>query len=74
MIFIKTNTSASICGSVDYHNNVQALLKAVDKQFKISDKAQHLNYEVFTHEVHPYERCAWAHHVNVGYSSTTKDS
>ena len=56
MIFIKTNISASICGSVDHHDNVQALLKAADEQFKISDKAQHHNYEVFIHEAHPYER------------------
>jgi hypothetical protein len=64
MIFIKTNISASICGSVDHHNNVQALLKAVDEQFKISDKAQHLNYEVLINEAHPYERCALAHYAN----------
>jgi hypothetical protein len=56
VMFIKTDISASIHGSVDHHDNVQALLKAADEQFKISDKAQHLNYEVFIHEAHPYER------------------
>jgi hypothetical protein len=38
-MFIKTNISASIRGFVDHHNNIQALLKAIDEQFKTSDKA-----------------------------------
>ena len=39
VMFIKTNISASIRGCVDQHDNVQALLKAIDEQFKTSDKA-----------------------------------
>jgi len=31
VMFIKTNISASICGCVDQHDNVQALLKAIDQ-------------------------------------------
>ncbi|MCI87542.1 hypothetical protein A2U01_0108826, partial [Trifolium medium] len=38
-MFIKTNISASIRGCIDQHNNVQALLKAIDEQFKTSDRA-----------------------------------
>ena len=37
--FIKTSFSASIRSSVEKHTNVQALLKAIDKQFAASDKA-----------------------------------
>ena len=39
-MFIKTKISASICGSVNQHDNVKALLKAIDKQFVTSDKAR----------------------------------
>ena len=39
VMFIKTSISASICGSVEKHTNVQALLKAIDEQFITSDKA-----------------------------------
>ena len=38
-MFIKAKISAGICGFVDHHNNVRALLKVIDEQFKISDKA-----------------------------------
>ena len=39
VMFIKTKISAGICGSVDQHDNVKALLKAIDEQFETSDKA-----------------------------------
>ena len=39
IIFIKTNISASIQSSVDQYDNVRKLLKAIDEQFKSSDKA-----------------------------------
>ena len=39
MMFIKTKISAGIRGSVDQHEKVQALLKAIDDQFVTSDKA-----------------------------------
>ena len=39
-MFIKTKISASICGSINQHDNVKALLKAIDKQFVTSDKAR----------------------------------
>ena len=38
-MFIKTSISTVIHGSVEEHTNVQALLKAIDKQFTSSDKA-----------------------------------
>jgi transposase InsO family protein len=39
MIFIKTRISAGIRGSVDQHEKVRDLLKAIDEQFVTSDKA-----------------------------------
>ena len=39
VMFINTKISASIRGSVDQHNDVRALLKAIDEQFETSDKA-----------------------------------
>ena len=39
VMFIKTNISASIRGSVEKYNKVQPLLQAIDEQFKSSDKA-----------------------------------
>ena len=39
VMFIKTKISAVIRDSVDQHNDVRALLKAIDKQFVTSDKA-----------------------------------
>ncbi|KAL0429751.1 UNVERIFIED_CONTAM: Retrovirus-related Pol polyprotein from transposon TNT 1-94 [Sesamum radiatum] len=39
VMFIKTKISASIRGSVDQHNNIRELLKAIDDQFVSSDKA-----------------------------------
>jgi hypothetical protein len=39
MMFIKTKISASIRGSVDQHEKVRDLLKAIDDQFVTSDKA-----------------------------------
>ncbi|XP_031260549.1 uncharacterized protein LOC116118714 [Pistacia vera] len=39
MMFIKTKISASIHGSVDQHEKVKDLLKAIDDQFVTSDKA-----------------------------------
>ena len=38
-MFIKTKISDGIRGSVDRHDNVKALLKAIDEQFVTSDKA-----------------------------------
>ncbi|KAK9183503.1 hypothetical protein WN944_026655 [Citrus x changshan-huyou] len=38
VMFIKTKISAAIRGSVDQHNDVRALLKAIDEQFVTSDK------------------------------------
>ena len=38
-MFIKTKISTGIRGFVDQHNNVKALLKAIDEQFETSDKA-----------------------------------
>ena len=37
-MFIKTKISASIRGSVAQHDNVRALMKAIDEQFEFSDK------------------------------------
>ena len=37
-MFIKMSISASICGSVQKHTNVRALLKAIDEQFATLDK------------------------------------
>ncbi|PHU02595.1 hypothetical protein BC332_27846 [Capsicum chinense] len=37
-MFIKIKISDGICGSVEQHNNVKALLKAIDEQFETSDK------------------------------------
>ncbi|RVW79498.1 hypothetical protein CK203_050076 [Vitis vinifera] len=39
LMFIKTKISYGICGSVYQHDNVKALLKAIDMQFVTSDKA-----------------------------------
>ena len=39
LMFIKTKISYGICGSVDQHDNVKALLKTIDEQFVTSDKA-----------------------------------
>ena len=39
VMFIKTKIFAGICGSVDQHNDVRALLKFINEQFKTSDKA-----------------------------------
>ena len=39
VIFIKNKISVGIRGSVDQHDNVKALLKAIDEQFETSDKA-----------------------------------
>ena len=39
LMFIKTKISDGIRGSVDRHDNVKALLKAIDEQFVTSDKA-----------------------------------
>ncbi|XP_073026822.1 uncharacterized protein [Primulina eburnea] len=39
VMFIKTKISAGMRGSVDQHNNVKELVKAIDEQFQSSDKA-----------------------------------
>ncbi|XP_073152803.1 uncharacterized protein [Henckelia pumila] len=39
IMFIKTKISTGMRGSVDQHNNVKELLKAIDEQFQSSDKA-----------------------------------
>ena len=39
VIFIKTKISYGIQGSVNQHDNVKALLKAIDEQFVTSNKA-----------------------------------
>jgi hypothetical protein len=38
-VFIETRISAGIRGSVDQHEKVRDLLKAIDEQFVTSDKA-----------------------------------
>ena len=38
-MFIKTKISAAIHGSVDQHNDVQGLLKAINEQFVTTDNA-----------------------------------
>ena len=38
-MYIKTKISAGICGSIEQHENVCELLKAIDEQFVTSDKA-----------------------------------
>ncbi|RVW62245.1 hypothetical protein CK203_064482 [Vitis vinifera] len=38
-MFIKTKISYGIHGSIDQHDNVKALLKAIDEQFVTLDKA-----------------------------------
>ncbi|XP_019079651.1 uncharacterized protein LOC109123688 [Vitis vinifera] len=39
VIYIKTKISAGIRGSIEQHENVRELLKAIDEQFVTSDKA-----------------------------------
>ena len=39
LMFIKTKISDRIHGSINQHDNVKALLKAIDEQFVTSDKA-----------------------------------
>ncbi|XP_073033917.1 uncharacterized protein [Primulina eburnea] len=39
VMFIKTKITAGMRGSVDQHNNVRELLKAIDEQFQSLDKA-----------------------------------
>ncbi|RVW92399.1 Retrovirus-related Pol polyprotein from transposon TNT 1-94 [Vitis vinifera] len=39
VMYIKTKISAGICGSIEQHENVRELLKAIDEQFVTSDKA-----------------------------------
>ena len=39
VMYIKTKISASIRGSIEHHENVRELLKAIDEQFVTSDKA-----------------------------------
>ena len=39
LMFIKTKISYGIHGSIDQHDNVKALLKAIDEQFVTSNKA-----------------------------------
>ena len=39
VMFIKTNISASICSSINQHEKVKDLLKAINDQFVTSDKA-----------------------------------
>ena len=39
VMYIKTKLSAGICGSIEQHENVLELLKAIDEQFVTSDKA-----------------------------------
>ena len=39
VMFIKTNISSAIRGSVDQYDNARELLKAIDEQFESSDKA-----------------------------------
>ena len=38
MMYIKTKISVGIRGSIEQHENVQELLKAIDEQFVTSDK------------------------------------
>ena len=38
-MYIKSKISVGICGSVNQHTNVRALLKSIDEQFKTSNKA-----------------------------------
>ncbi|RVW94626.1 hypothetical protein CK203_030827 [Vitis vinifera] len=39
VMYIKTKISAGIRGSIEQHENVRELLKAIDEQFVTSDKA-----------------------------------
>ncbi|PNX55051.1 pleiotropic drug resistance protein 1-like [Trifolium pratense] len=39
-MFIKTKISAAIRGSIEHHENVKDLIKAIDEQFVSSDKAR----------------------------------
>lgn len=39
VMFIKNKISAGICGSVDQHSDIRALLKAIDEQFVTLNKA-----------------------------------
>ncbi|RVW80543.1 hypothetical protein CK203_051254 [Vitis vinifera] len=39
LMYIKTKISTGICGSIEQHENVCKLLKAIDEQFVTSDKA-----------------------------------
>jgi hypothetical protein len=38
-MFIKTKISVGIRGSIEHHENVKDLIKAIDEQFVSSDKA-----------------------------------
>ena len=77
LMFIKTKISYGICGSVDQHDNVKALLKVIDEQFVTLDKAlasQHLDNEVFILKAHRCEWCVRAHNANEGYYGTIEDT
>jgi AMMECR1 domain-containing protein len=40
VMFIKTKISAGIRGSIEHHENVKDLIKAIDEQFVSSDKTR----------------------------------
>jgi hypothetical protein len=73
MMFIKTRISAGIHGSVDQHEKVQDLLKAIDEQFVISNKAL-ANHEVLIPKAHQCERGARAHHANEGQCGSIEET
>ena len=56
VMFINTKIFAGICGSVEQHTNIRALLKAIRNFGK--SVGQHPNHKVFIIETHQRERCA----------------
>ena len=75
-MFIKTKFFYGIRGFVDQHDNVKALLKAIDEQFVTSDKAlaNTLIMKFFILKAH---RCEWrvkAHNADKGYCNIIEDT
>lgn len=74
-MFIKTKIFDSIWGSIEQHNNVRDLLKAIGEQFtnliwQVSYK--HPYSVVLIHEAQWDKSCAWSDHEHKGYSDLTK--
>ena len=75
LMFIKTKKFYGIRGSVDQHDNVKALLKAIDEQFVTSEgTCLHPDNEVFILKAHQCEWCARAHNADERHCGTIEDT